>query len=261
MKYNTSLPDESVNLAAEHPLKTGLKLTFSLLLLAALAYLLLGVAIDYAVTKITPEQEKKLEEMLSIDMNLSATQNPYLTKITDKLSTCAHLPYAIHIHTMEESQPNAFAAPGGNIYITSGMLKKVESENELAFIIGHEFGHFKNKDHLRTLGYKLILSMVGMLIGSDYGAAANTTLNLGDAKYSQKAELEADAYGLEVLNCAYGSVTDATRMFEKMDDGEEWKYFTATHPGFKQRVAKMKEKILHEKFDTSQKVIPLGKID
>jgi len=261
MKYNTGLPDDSVNHATEHPLKTGLKLTLSLLLIAGITYLLLGLAIDYTVSKITPEQEQKLEKMLAIDLNLSAEENPYLTKVTDKLSACAHLPYSIKIHAMDESQPNAFAAPGGNIYITKGMLKKVESENELAFIIGHELGHFKNKDHLRTLGYKLILSMFGMLIGSDYGVVANTTLNLGDAKYSQKAELEADAYGLEVMNCAYGSVTDATKMFEKMDDGEEWKYFTATHPGFKERVTKMKEKILHDGLNTTKMVLPLEKID
>jgi len=261
MKYNTALPDDSVNLDTEHPLKTALKLTVSLLFLAAIAYFFLGFAIDYAVAKVTPEQEKKLEEMMAFDMNISSKEDPYLTNITNKLSHCAALPYNIKIHAIDESQPNAFAAPGGNIYITKGMLKKVESENELAFIIGHELGHFKNKDHLRTLGYKLILSMLGMLIGSDYGAAANSTLNLGDAKYSQKAELEADAYGLEVMNCAYGSVTDATKMFEKMDDGKEWKYFMATHPGFKERVKKMKEKILHDGFNTSKKVLPLQKID
>jgi len=261
MKYNSTLPDDSVNVSQEHPLALGLKLTLSLLLLAGVAYVLLGYAINYAVDNISPEQEKKLEEMFSIDMNISEKDNPYLTKITKKLTACAHLPYDIGINIIDESEPNAFAAPGGNIYITKGMLKKAESENELAFILGHELGHFKNKDHLRTLGYKLVLSMFGMFLGSDYGAAANTTLNLGDARYSQTAELEADAYGLDVMSCAYGSVTDATKMFERMDEGDEWKYFMATHPGFQKRVTKMKEKIIKDKLDITKKVIPLEKID
>ena len=260
MKYNTTLPDDSVNFSSEHPLALAFKLTISLLLFAALAYFLLGFIINYAVDTITPTQEKKLESMLSIDMNLTQKDNPYLSTIADKLSECAHLPYDIKIHIIDENQANAFAAPGGNIYVTQGMIKQVKNENELAFIIGHEFGHFKNKDHLRTMGYKLVLSMFGMLIGNDFGMAANNILHLGDAKYSQKAELEADEFGLDVMNCAYGSVTDATKIFERMDDGDEWKYFMATHPGFSTRVSKMKEKILNDGMDTHKKAIPLGNI-
>jgi len=259
MKYTSNLPDDMVNISNEHPLSVGLKLTLSLLFLAGVAYLILGFAIDYAVDNISPTQEKKLEELLSIDMNLSNEGSTYLSKVTNKLSKCANLPYDIGIHILNEAEPNAFAAPGGNIYITKGMLEKADSENELAFIIGHELGHFKHKDHLRTLGYKLILSMFGILIGKDYGVVANTTLNLGDARYSQKAELEADIYGLEVMNCAYGSVTNATKIFEKMDDNKEWQYFMATHPGFKKRIMKMKEKSIKDGFDTHKTVIPLEK--
>jgi Zn-dependent protease with chaperone function len=260
MKYTPKLPDDSVNVSSEHPLNTALKLTFSLALFAGIAYILMGFIINYAVDSITPEQEKKLEKLLSSDLNISDSDHPYLVKVTKKLTQCAHLPYDIHIKIMQEDALNAFAAPGGIIYITKGMAQKVASENELAFIIGHELGHFKHKDHLRMLGYKLIFSMVGMFLGSDYGAAASTTLNIGSAKYSQSAELEADAYGLEVMHCAYGNVTDATKMFEKMDDGEEWKYFTATHPGFEKRILQMKDKIRKENMNNTQKVIPLEKI-
>ena len=101
---------------------------------------------------------------------------------------------------------------------------------------------------------------MGILLGSDYGTVASTTLSIGSTKYSQKAEYAADIFGLEVMNCAYGSVTDATKMFERMDEGDEWKYFIATHPGFKSRVEKMKEKIARDGMDTSRAVVPLGKI-
>lgn len=257
MKYNSSLPDDSVNLTNEHPLSLAFKLTFSLVLFAGIAYVLLGFIINYTVDSITPEQEKKLESMLSIDMNLSQKDDPYLSSIAAKLGKCANLPYDISIHIIDDSKANAFAAPGGNIYVTKGMLKEVKNENELAFIVGHEFGHFKNKDHLRTLGYKLVLSMFGMMIGNDFGMAANNILHLGDAKYSQNAELEADEFGLDVMHCAYGSVTDATKIFERMDEGDEWKYFMATHPGFVKRVTKMKEKIVKDGMDTGKNVLPL----
>jgi len=259
MKYNVNLPDESVNYSSENPLKLAIKLTLSLVVIAGILYLLLTSAIDYAVSKITPEQELRLEKILSLNIDLDKTSNPYLMKVTKKLTACAKLPYKITIHTMNDIRPNAFAVPGGSIYITKGMLKKVESENELAFIIGHELGHFKNRDHLRTLGYKLVLMVIGALLGGSDNMVTNITLSISDIKYSQKAELQADAFGLEVMNCAYGNVTNATRIFEKMDNGKEWLYFLATHPSFKDRIKKMKEKIIQDGLDSSAKVVPLEK--
>jgi len=261
MKYTSKLPDDSVNIDDKHPLAIALKLTLSLALLAAVVYIFMGSIINIAVSYISPEQEKELSKFLSIDINVSNSNNSYLEKITKKLSRCAKLPYDINSYIMDDEQPNAFAVPGGSIYITKGMIKKVQSENELAFIIGHELGHFKNKDHLRILGHKLIFGTVAMLIGNDYGMAASTTMSIGNAKYSQSAELQADLYGLEVMHCAYGNVTDATKIFEKMSDGEEWKYFTATHPNFEKRIIKMKEKIVKDRLNTSKQAIPLEKID
>jgi len=259
MRYNGALPDDSVNVHKENPLSTAFKLTASLTLLAIIGYLLVGMVINYAVAHITPAQEQRLTKALSLDMNASSA-SPYLDSVTQKLAQCALLPYTVRVAVMEDKEPNAFAVPGGMIYITRGMLKKIDSENELAFIIGHELGHFKHKDHLRALGYKVILGTISLVLGSDYGIAASTTLNIGSAKYSQSAELAADAFGLEVMNCAYGSVTEATKMFEKMDEGKEWRYFIATHPGFKQRIEKMQEKIESMGYDIRRKVVPLGKI-
>ncbi len=261
MKYNSGLPDESVNYSSENPLKTALKLTLSLALISGILYLLLTTIVDYTVSKITPEQELKLEKIFSINLDLDKTSNPYLQKVAKKLTVCAKLPYKITIHTINDMRPNAFAVPGGSIYITKGMLKKIESENELAFIIGHELGHFKNKDHLRSLGYKLVLMTISTLLGGNDNIVTNNMLTISDIKYSQKAELQADAFGLEVMNCAYGSVTNATRIFEKMDNGKEWLYFLATHPSFKVRIKKMKEKIAHDRLNNDAKVVPLGKIE
>ena len=260
MKYTATLPDDSVNVSKENPLFVALKLTLSLVLLAGVAYVLLGFLMNILVASISPEYEKKLMEFISVDVNITQGDSKYLNTVTQKLKKCTDIPYDIGTHIMEDSEPNAFAMPGGAIYITRGMIAKLKSENELAFIIGHELGHFKNKDHLRMLGHRLLFGVVGILLGSDYGAVASTTLSIGSTKYSQKAEYAADIFGLEVMNCAYGSVTDATKMFERMDEGDEWKYFIATHPGFKSRVEKMKEKIAIDGMDTSRAVVPLGKI-
>jgi len=257
MDYRGTLPDDSVNFSDENPLSTVLKLMLSLALLAAAGYFIVGAVINYAVDHVTPAQERKFSETFAADFKTSSA-SPYLQNLTRKMAQCARLPYPVTVAVMDDDDINAFAAPGGRIYLTRGLLKKVKNENELAFIIGHELGHFKHKDQLRALGYKAILWAVAAMLGSDYGFAASTTISISSSKFSQAAELKADAYGLEVMNCAYGSVTDATKLFERMDDGNEWKYFIATHPGFEERVDTMKEIITKKGYDTTKKPVPLG---
>lgn len=259
MRYNYKLPDDSLNNPKENILLFTLKLTVSLAVIAVFSYFILSFGVNYAVSHITPEQEIKLMEYVQVDMNLSGEQNQYLSKIANKLQVCAKLPYDIKIYKLGLDQANAFAVPGGSIYITQGMLSRLKSENELAFIIGHEMGHFKNRDHIRGIGKSFVLSLLSMLLSDNYGLALSTTLEIGQAKYSQSAELEADKFGLEVMHCAYGSVRDATQFFEKMSDENSWKYFMATHPAFDKRVQRMQELINENGYDTSKNVISLKK--
>ena len=258
MNYVPNLPDDTVNSPATHPLATATKLLASLALIATVLYLLASALLNYAVENVTPEQEQKLASLFHVQTPTSEANTTYLQKVTDKLAACAALPYPVQIHLLETDEPNAFAAPGGAIYITTGILSKMESENELAFILGHELGHFKHKDHLRSLGVRLILGVIGLVLGSDLGMAGEITIGIGSARYSQSAELAADAFGLEVMQCAYGTVAEATKMFEKMDTGDEWRYFLATHPGFQTRITQMTKLIKSNGYDTTHPPIPLG---
>jgi Zn-dependent protease with chaperone function len=61
------------------------------------------------------------------------------------------------IHIIPDPRINAMALPGGNIVVFSALIKETGSENELAFVLAHELGHFANRDHLRGLGRRLLL--------------------------------------------------------------------------------------------------------
>ena len=64
------------------------------------------------------------------------------------------------------------ALPGGQIMVFSGLLKKVNLENELAMVLGHELGHYAHRDHLRGMGRGLGVTLgLAMLFGQDSAVA------------------------------------------------------------------------------------------
>jgi Zn-dependent protease with chaperone function len=260
MKYNPKLPDETVNHPKRNLLLDAIKLMVSLALIVSVVYGALLFGVDYAVSHLSAKQEKKLMQYTKVDFDMQKTkESPYLQKITDKLGKCAKLPYKIETYILEADEVNAFAVPGGKIMVTRGMLKRLKSENELAFIIGHELGHFKHRDHLKGLGKSLILGLFSMFVGESYGSVFDATLQVTDAKYSQSQELDADRFGLDLMACAYGDVTDATALFARMDRGKSWKYFLASHPSFKERVEKMRRYIEEKGYLDKGRLIPLPK--
>jgi predicted Zn-dependent protease len=244
MKYQYKLPDSSVNVTKKNIFLEMLKLLFVLCMIGIVFYFILNRSLDYVVEHISPEQEQKLTSMMDFSANIANESNSsYLQSLTDRLTPCAKLPYAIKTYMLDTDERNAFAMPGGKIYITKGMLKEIQNENELVNVIGHELGHFKHKDHLKGLGNSLILAFMSLFLESHYGFMFDSSLKFSQAKYSQQVEYDADMFGLEMMSCGYGNVASATTLFERMDDGKKWTYFLESHPDFTSRIDKMKSEI------------------
>ncbi len=244
MKYQHKLPDASVNVSKKNVLLETGKLLFVLFVIGVVFYFLLNRSLDYVVEHISPQQEKKLTSMMDFSSQMAdETNSTYLQELTDKLTPCANLPYPIKTYLLDTDERNAFAMPGGKIYITKGMLKEIQNENELVNVIGHELGHFKHKDHLKGLGNSLVLAFMSLFLENHYGFMFDSSLKLSQAKYSQGAEFNADMFGLEVMSCGYGNVASATTLFERMNDGKKWAYFLESHPDFTSRIEKMKAEI------------------
>jgi len=258
MKYTPRQPKSNVNVTPVSPLKEFFVLTGSLLGGVIAIYLLLGLLVDLIVPRISPDFEKKMSRvfMRSIDVNdIDSKQRDDIQSIADNLQKrCAHLPYRFKIHVRKASAVNALAFPGGHIIVFTGLLNRVTSENELAFVIAHEMGHYAHRDHLRGIGRAFVLmAMVTVLFGTDSnisGMLANA-LNITELSFSRKQETDADGFALEMLNCAYGNVAGATEFFEKLpkeqDPGKFGHYF-ASHPENLQRISDLNKRIRSKKF-------------
>ncbi len=132
----------------------------------------------------------------------------YVTRIGKKLAAQSHRPNLVYRFTVLDSpQVNAFALPGGYIYITRGLMVYLNSEAELAAVLGHEIGHVTDKHAVRqytastaaSIGYTIAALFNRGLANQN---AANLFNILGSALisgYGREHELEADRLGAEYL--------------------------------------------------------------
>ncbi len=98
-------------------------------------------------------------------------------------------------HVVESNMINAFALPGGQIFVTTGMLDFLQSEAELAAVLGHEISHVDLRHSIERFQYSLTLRKVG---AGELGALADLARRFLAVGYNQYQELEADAQGVRV---------------------------------------------------------------
>ena len=166
---------------------------------------------DLFVPRISVDLENKMSELFirSIDAkDVDSKSQDFVQSLTEDLQRrCARLPYHFKIHVRQDSSVNALAFPGGHIIVFTGLLKKAASENELAFVIAHEMGHYAHRDHLRGVGRAVVFITISTALFGTDGNISNMlaqALNITELSFSRKQESRADEFALELLNCAYG---------------------------------------------------------
>jgi Zn-dependent protease with chaperone function len=244
MKYTQKTPEGNVNISHTHPLKEMCLLCGGVVGIVLLVYLFLGVAIDLFAPYVPREIEDSIASKFPEFSDAEAPQRGYLQQLTDRLAQAA--PYdagAVTVGVIEMPEENAFALPGGRIYVSQGLLENVGSENELAMVLAHEIGHCANRDHLRSLGRGVAMALIASLvIGNDEAVErfVGASLTLGHLNYSRKQEKAADLYALETLTTHYGHGGGATAFFQRIKDTDARKLapeFLSTHPDPEQRLS------------------------
>ncbi len=225
------------------------KLTLSGVIFLVVIFFSISLIVDLIVTRISFETETKIFNTLTLldfHKKASAKQPDFkkISNILDKLlKTGKASPLPFKIFVIDEESINAFAFPGGSIGVTTGLLEKLKGEIEIAFVVGHELGHFKNRDHLRGLGRSIGLGIVMSMISQNgLGADSFTALVAGvlERKYSQEREKKADQFGIELVYDVYGKVQGTDQLFKILleEDNKlpEWAHMFSTHPSPKQRI-------------------------
>jgi predicted Zn-dependent protease len=182
-----------------------------------------------------------------VDPELTA----YVQGIGDKLAAVSDRPLPYEFVVLNSSVPNAWALPGGKIAINRGLLTEMNSEAELAAVLGHEIVHAAAKHSARQMsrGALLQAAVLGTAIAT--GNSGYSDLAIGGASvgaqlintaYGRGAELESDFYGMQYMSRAgydpQGAV-ELQKTFVRLSEGRESDWLTglfASHPPSQERV-------------------------
>ncbi len=176
----------------------------------------------------------------------------YIDMIGNKLvnsSMAKQTPYRYEFHLLADPNTiNAFALPGGQIFITYALLSKLENEDQVAGVLGHEIGHVLGRHSAERIAehefWKTIST--GASVGADMGGLVNgigKNVLLGNGRGD---ELESDKLGvLFMINAGYNpeEMIDVMKVLKAAAGPNRTPEFQSTHPDPDNRIEKIREAI------------------
>ena len=160
-----------------------------------------------------------------------------------------------HFGILEVETVNAFATPGGNVFVSRGLLMRVHSESELAGILAHEISHVALKHHLsdiqKNAQKNLALDLASVKSGGLTGEAARAVARVGLEGYvrglSREDELSADRMGVVIAARSgyepYGLVAVLQSLAAMPQDDAALGFFLKTHPSPTDRLAALESEM------------------
>jgi predicted Zn-dependent protease len=255
-------------------------------LIGALVIALIGFVMYVSQTQVNPVTGEKQHVAMSVDqeMALGLQAAPQMAQkmggdvspsddpraaIVDEVgrrivrnSDASKSPYAenFHFHLLRDPKTiNAFALPGGQIFITEGLLNKLQNEAQLGGVLGHEIGHVINRHSAQQmakgqLGQILTVAVgVGAGGGDDRGRNAQLVAamvnQMTQLRYSREDESEADHYGLKYMaQAGYdpSAMLDVMKILKEASGGQHPPEILATHPLPDTRLEQIQAELQHD---------------
>src|SRR6267378_4536106 len=166
------------------------------------------------------------------------------TKLVNAIRQSAGLDPSIQSVVLSSPIPNAFALPGGKVYVFSGLLAKADNADEVAGILAHELGHLKHRDGTRNLIYNGGTSfLIGLLFGDITGSGALifASRSLITASYSREAEQNADTFAIDAMHGLGRSPKPMGELMFRVtgNEGDRNLSILSNHPLTEDRLARM----------------------
>src|SRR5436190_7368868 len=225
---------------------------------------------DYNVTE---KEERQLGEQVSLKLrdHFGVYQNAEVTKYVALVGTAAAqasksptLDWQFIV--LDTDGVNAYAAPGGIVHITRGLLGLLKSESELAGVLGHEITHITNHHTVDAIKQAKGISIGADVASSGAGArdqfiaamTAKAFNNIFEGQFSQSDESHADQIGIQLANKLGYAPSGMADVLKKIEDRnasrQDRNGFFSSHPAIKERIANIEKQIKAEKLTATATV-------
>jgi beta-barrel assembly-enhancing protease len=209
------------------------------------------------------EKEMALGKQLAQEVERQAkiVDDPLISEYVNRMgqnlvrNSDAKVPFTFQV--IENEVPNAFALPGGYVFVNTGLIEIAEEEDELAGAMAHEIAHVAarhmtreaTKSQIFRTGVVPLSVILGGWLGLAVGQGANLAAPLGFLAFSRADESEADYLGVQYMYAAGYDPTALIDIFERLDalsrrqSGAASHYFISTHPRDSDRIQKTQKEI------------------
>lgn len=245
-------------------------------LLIAVVMAIIAVISYYSNTQVNPVTGEKQHIAITPDQEIAlglqsapqmagefgglyqdAKVQQYVKQVGRKLvasTEAASSPYQFDFHVLADPEIiNAFALPGGQIFITVGLLKRLHTEDQLAGVLGHEIGHVIGRHSAEQMAKQQLsdgLINAAVIAAQDpnnpnsSAAIAQYVANVVSMKFGREDELEADRFGLNFMpKAGYkpAAMIDVLEILQQAMQGERPPEMMSTHPYPENRIAQIQE--------------------
>ena len=207
---------------------------------------------------VSPNKERKIGDEASreIDMQARIVTGPvadWVQEVGARLAAVSGNEFEYSFKVVEGKEVNAFALPGGHVYVFTGIRKVAQTDDELAAILAHEITHAEAHHYAKQYGKSskrgLLLNVLSLAVGMPYGA--QQALGLLDLamtqKYSRTQETEADLVGMKRMVRAgfnpSGMVTLLERLGKEDRGGGTLDNWFGDHPDADRRIGRARNQL------------------
>ncbi len=231
-------------------------------LLVVLAMLFFFGGFVRSAQSMTSDEERKLgkrvleEVMRNLEVVRDLTLQSFINRVGRPLvNQIGPTPFEFDFYVIKANDPNAFAIPGGHIFVTTGLITLAESEPEIAGVLGHEIAHVTGRhiaqmiERSKRLSIATLAAMIAGAIAGRGGAASQAAVTTAMAsaeslmlKYTRENETDADQNGLHYLSKAGYDPQAMVSFLKKMERysltaAPRIPQYLSTHPALDSRVS------------------------
>ncbi len=240
----------NVNVSNNAPLTEFLKLVGGLIAIVLTFILVTSLVVDAAILLVPEKLEAQLADtlqpLIAAEYDVIPTDDN-TQQLFNGLTHPLPNPNAYTLHLVNDDDTiNALTTPGGHIYLFTGLAKKLHTNEQLAFVLGHELGHAKHRHVIRSMSKGVIIgAALGILFPNSnaVGDGIGQLLNVGMLNYSRDQEYEADTTSVDLLQQQGLDPAKGITFFNVLssirNDGST--SILSTHPTDKERIERLEQ--------------------